>query len=165
MVKAYTLRRGLAASATALPLVFSLAGTGHGGNAGEQSKGTSPDELPAESVILSCGPAAQPAPSDPQHTVCKSLHQALVTSFPSHDFQRLPCSGPIEYGRDHGLWITLHITRADSHFIDAHLEWSEAGSAAITGPTVTLSVLDRPLTPRLYPSLAKSLIKNSALPL
>ncbi len=165
MVKSHILRWGLGACAVALPLVFSLADTGHGSNAGGQSKDTPPGETPAASVLLSCGTGTQPALPDPQHAICKSLHQALETSFPSHVFQCLPYFDSTEPGRDYELWITLHITRADSHIIDAHLEWTKAGSATITGPTVTLSVLDRPLTPRLYPSLAKSLIKNSALPL
>ncbi len=159
MVKAQTLRWGLGACAAAFPLVFSLSGTNHGGTDSLTGKN------PAAVVILSCGPSNQPNLLDPHHALCETLHQTLATTFPDYVFQRLSSADPSPQNPDHELWITLHITRADTHFMDAYLEWSEAGSEAITGPTVTLSVLDRPLTPALYPSLARSLIKNSALPL
>lgn len=165
MMIPYALRRGLGLCATTLPLLFSLAGAGHGGNGGAHISNTPPTNPPDATVFLSCGAGEQPPLPDPHQTVCESLHQALSVNFPTQTFLLISPSDRPGHNCDHALWITLHITRADSHIIDAHLEWSEAGSAIVAGPTVTLSVLDRPLTPTLFPSLAKSLIKNSALPL
>lgn len=170
---AYILRFALGACAgacmTAMPVFFSIAEAGSSG--ASNSNDTAPDL-----VFLSCATD----PQSPQQTaVCGALHQALSDGFPAQKFVIIPPSppppsAPPEHTEgtkitgptdEAGLIIVLHITRADSHTIDAHLEWTQTTTAAIIGPTVTLSVLDRPLTATLYPSLAKSLIKNSRLPL
>jgi len=158
MVKAQTLRWGIGACAAAFPLVFSMSDANQGG------VDSLPDKTPAALVFLSCGPFNQPSLPNPHHALCETLHQTLTTTFPDYVFQRLSSADPLQQGPDHGLWITLHVTRADPHFMDAYLQWREPGSEAITGPTVTLAVLDRPLAPTHYPSLARSLIKSSALP-
>lgn len=168
-VPAYVFRFALGACAgvcvAALPVVFAMAEAGNSGRAPNSP-------VP---VVLSCNPAPQPAVCQ---AVGAALHQALSDSFPAQIFlfppapvpppaspSTPPSGSPSKLPDNTGLRIQLHITRADSHTIDAHLVWTQAKAAAIIGPTVTLSVLDRPLTATLYPSLAKSLIKNSPLPL
>lgn len=128
--------------------------------------GTTAAAAPAQPLILAC-PGAPDA-------LCAALRDRLeatagtparIVTDPSARPSARPSTRPAR-----GLYIELRLTRFDRVALEGRLDWQRPKDPTedpglVSGPLVTFSVDDAPLTPAMYPAFAAGLIKSTPLPL
>lgn len=96
---------------------------------------------------------------------CGALREALADRAPKADITVLTDGTSLRPKTKKALQVELQVLRREPDFMVAQLIWSSGGGAAITGPKVEVSTMDRNLTTKAPIDLARGLLKVSDLPI
>lgn len=104
-------------------------------------------------VVLICK-AASDVPSAQRDAVCAALAEELATSDPD---RRIQLGGATPEG---AAQMALNVTGADPQELSATLDWQD-GMARGSSPPLSLTAMDKPLSPEMYAPLIEALLQQS----